>query len=795
MRVLRLMARSPALTATVVLSLALGIGANTAIFSLIDALILRRLPVRHPEQLVQLRNQYPGEPRTNCCAWKYDYVRDNNHVFSGVGGAAPDTFTVRAPGSDAETLEGMHVTGDFFQVLGVSAGYGRLIVPDDYRPDAAPAVAVVSWSYWKDRFGLDPAILGKRISVNDSSVTVVGVTPRAFSGLQAGSRPAIWVPVSNTKFRLALIARLKPDVSIDKARAEMAVLFPRVVDELARNSKDPALRQLKMYVEPAGAGFSTLRDQYANPLTALMAVVVMLLLLACINIGSMLLARAASRRHEIAVRVSLGASRIRLVRQMMAESLALSAAGAIPALAIGYFGAGALVRIIASGRRIPGLPATMDLDLRLDAHVLLFTAAVSVLAGLLFGIAPAWNAFVADPAGALGETGTAGETRARRLFGKMLVAGQVGLATVLLSSAGLFVGHLANLERLDTGFERDHVLLVTLDPARSGYTDAELSRAYRDLLRRLGETPGVRSAAIVAAVPISGAGASGFVAVGGRHDHRYVSFNWVTPGFFATFGTPLLEGRDFDSRDDQGRPGVIINQAVARRYFATGNPIGKHVTVEGGETYEVVGLASDAKYYDIREPAPATMYFDMFRGQRMSSHFALRTNADPEAIGGDLRRIVREVLPAVPVTQMRTLTDVVDASIVPERMIALLSGVFGGVGTLLAAIGIYGLLAYTTARRVHEIGIRMALGATRRSVIGIVLRDALVMAVAGVALGIPIALWARTLAAHVFENLPVNSAVPVGFGAAVMIAVGAIAAYIPARRAAAIEPLAALRHE
>jgi predicted permease len=793
------MARSPVLTATVVLSLALGIGANTAIFSLIDALILRSLPVRHPEQLVQLRNQYPGEPRTNCCAWKYDYVRGNNHVFSGVAGAAPTVFTVRAAGSDAETVEGMYVTGDFFQVLGMNAGYGRLIVPDDYRPDAAPAVAVVSWSYWKNRFGLDPSILGKRISVDNSSVTVVGVTPRAFSGLQAGSQPAIWVPVSNTKFRLALIARLKAGVSIDQARAEMAVLFPRAVDELASNSKDPVLRQLKMYVEPAGAGLSTLRDQFANPLAALMAVVGTLLLLACINIGSMLLARAASRRHEIAVRVSLGASRLRLVRQMLVESLVLSAAGAIPALVLGYFGAGALVRIIGSGRRIPELPPTLYIDLRLDARVLLFTAGVALLAGLLFGIAPAWNAFIADPAGSLRETGTAAETRARRLFGRMLVAGQVGLATVLLSSAGLFVGHLANLERLDTGFQRDHVLLVTLDPVRSGYKDAELSRAYRDLLRRFGEAPGVRSAAIVAGVPISGAGASGFIAVEGRperpENRRYVSFNWVTAGFFSTFGTPLLEGRDFDSRDDQGPPAVIVNQAAARRYLGSEDPIGKHVSVEGGATYEIVGLASDAKYYDIREPAPATMYFDMFQGQRMSSHFALRTSTEPEAVGRDLRRIVREVLPAVPVTQMRTMTDVVDGSIVPERMIALLSGVFGGLGTLLAAIGIYGLLAYTTARRVHEIGIRMALGATPRSVIGIVLRDAVVMALAGVAFGIPIALWARTLAAHVFENLPVNSAIPIGFGAAAMIAVGAIAAYVPARRAATIEPLAALRHE
>jgi len=795
-----MMRRAPAFTTAVVLSLALGIGANTAVFSLIDALILRTLPVQHPEQLVQLQTQYPGEPRTNCCAWKYDYVRDNNHVFSGVIGAAQANFTVRAAGSDPETLEGMSVTGDFFQVLGMRAALGRLIVPEDYRPGAAPAVAVVSWSYWKNRFGLDPAVLGKRIIVDNAPVTVVGVTPRTFSGLQAGSRPTIWVPVSSTKGGLALIARLKPGVSIDQARAEMAVLFPRVVDELTKNSKDPVLRQIRMDVAPAGAGFSTLRDLFAKPLAALMAVVGLLLLIACVNIGSMLLARAASRQHELAVRVSLGASRSRLVRQMLVESLVLSVAGAIPALLVAYFGAGALVRILASGRRIPELPHALDIDVRVDLHVLLFTAGIALLTGLLFGIAPAWSAFGSAPAGSLRNGGRGGDTRARRVFGRGLVVAQVGLAVVLLSAAGLFINHLSNLEHLDVGFHRDHVLVVTLDPARSGYKDAELSRGYREVLRRFGEIPGVRSVAMMAGVPISGAGASRFITVEGRQerpeDRRYVSLNWVTPDYFATFGTPLLEGRDFDARDDHGPATAVVNQAMVRRYFGNEDPIGKHVTMDGDDTaYEIVGVAADAKYYDIRESAPTTMYFDMLQGERLSSHFALRTSVHPEAIGGDIRRIVRDTLKSVPVTEMRTMADVVDASIVPERMIALLSGVFGGLGTLLAAVGIYGLLAYTVARRVHEIGVRMALGATPRDVIRIVLRDALVMVFVGLAVGIPISLWAETLAAHVFENLPASSAFPVGFGAAVMIAVAAIASYVPARRAARVEPLAALRHE
>ncbi len=793
----RLMRRPPGFTAAVVLSLALGIGANTAVFSLIDALILRTLPVRRPEQLVQLMTQYPGEPRTNCCAWKYDYVRQNNRVFSGVAGVFPSSFTIRAPGADAETVDGEYVTGDLFEVLGTRPALGRLILPDDYRPGAAPAVAVLSWSYWKNRFGMNPAVLGQRIEVDRSPVTVIGVLPRAFTGLQAGSRPAIWVPVSDTKTRLALIARLRPGVSIQQARADMAVLFPGVIEELTTRRNDPVLRQLKMDIAPAGAGFATLRDQFAKPLVALMAVVGLLLLLACVNIGSMLLARAASRRHEIAVRVSLGASRLRLARQTIVESLVLSAAGVLPALPIAWFGAGALVRLLASGRRIPGFPRELEIDLRMDSHVLLFTAAVALLTGLLFGIAPAWDAFASAPAAALRE---GRGTPERRFFGRTLVAAQVALATVLLSAAGLFIRNLSDLERLETGFQRDHVLLVTLDPARSGFKDAELSSAYRRLLQTFSNMPGVRSAAIVAAVPISGAGASSFIDVQGRQqrpeDRRYVSLNWVTPGYFATLGTPLLEGRDFQSRDDQGPPAAIVNQALSRRYFGNEDPIGKHIVLDSDHrAYEVIAVAADAKYYDIREPAPATMYLDMFQAARMASHFALRTNVDPEAIAGGVRRVVREALPAVPVSEIKTMEDVVDASIVPERMIALLSGVFGGLGTLLAATGIYGLLAYATARRVHEIGIRMALGATPRNVSWIVLRDALAMVLAGLLLGIPLAFWAKALAAHLFEDLPLAGAAPVELGAAVTIVAAALAAYLPARRAASVDPLTALRHE
>jgi putative ABC transport system permease protein len=801
---LRMMRRSPGFTAVAILSLALGIGANTAIFSLINTLMLRLLPVRDPQQLVELLSKYPGEPRGSYFSLRsYEHHRDYNHVFSGLIGVNASRFNVRGAGGEPEVLDGEFVTGNFFSVLGLKAAIGRLVGPED---DSA---AVVSWSYWKNRFNLDPAILGKRIIVDDAPVTIVGVTPRAFFGLHVGFRPEVWLPLAmepviHRHSRIGdvvvgLIGRLKPGVSIEQARSEMSVLFQWTVDERARNSKDPLVRQLRFEMEPAGAGFSLLRDHFAKPLLALMAVVGVLLLIACINVASLLLARGAARQREMAVRVSLGAGRGRLVRQVLTESLLLAAAGGLLGVILAYFGAGALVRIMESGRRMPGLSLHIEVPIRPDPHVLLFTAGIALLTGVLFGLAPAWNAFASAPASSLRESGRAGETRFKRLFGKSLVAAQVALSVALLSGAGLFIRHLLNLEHLDLGFRRDHVLLVTLNPARSGYNGERLASAYRELLGRLEAIPGVRSATMSAGTPISGAGASRFATVEGHperpEDRRYLSLNWVAPKFFETLGTPLLAGRDFNFQD-QGRA-AIVNQAMARYYFGDGNPIGKHFKFDGDDkAYEIVGMAGDAKYYEIREATPRTIYLSAFQeGRVLSNQFALRTSMDPAALGPDVRRTVRDLLKTVPVTKVTTLADQVDASIVPERVIALLSGLFGALGSALAAIGLYGLLAYTVARRINEIGIRMALGATPGRVTWMVLGDALGMVSAGLVVGAPLALWGKSFAASLIPDLPVSSAAPIAFGAVAMMAVALVAAWAPARRAAGVDPMEALRYE
>jgi len=496
----------------------------------------------------------------------------------------------------------------------------------------------------------------------------------------------------------------------------------------------------------------------------------------------------------MAVRVARGAGRLRLLRQELTEAVLLSASGALLGILLANWGTGLLVRIMGSGRE------RVELQARPDLTVLLFTAGIALLTGILFGLAPAWQTFRSAPMFFLRESAGAGETRVRRLFGRSLVVAQVALSVALLSAASLFVRHLSQLEHIDLGFQRDHVLLVDLNAAGSGYDGERLSRAYQELLGRLEAIPGVRSATTSAYFPMAGVGAMRPATVEGYQakpgERRFLSQNWVAPHHFATFGIPLLMGRDF-SFQDQGRPRVaIVNQTLVRYFFGNGNPIGRHITFDGDDQpFEIVGVVGNMKSTDTREPALRFVYFNMFQSGRNFSHFALRTAVDPAAVAGEVRHMVRSSLQTVPVVDVKTLAEQVDASIVPERLMAMLSGLFGALGAVLAAIGLYGLLSYTVARRTNEIGIRMALGATESAMSRMVLGDALRMVCAGLAIGAPMALWGKSFAASLIQDLPAKSGVPIVFGAVAMMAVALVAAYVPARRAARVEPVEALRYD
>jgi predicted permease len=592
---------------------------------------------------------------------------------------------------------------------------------------------------------------------------------------------------------LALAARLEPGVSIEQARAEMRVLDRARIDALAQ--RDPQWLQVAIDVTPARTGLSTpLHQQFGGPLLLLMTMVGGVLLLACVNIGSLLLARGAARQQEMAVRVSLGAGRLRIVRQVLTESLLLATVGGVLGIVAARFGATMLMRIMMSGTRSPGPPPLLDIPL--DARVLMFTVAVTVLGALLFGLVPAIAAFVSAPLRALRQSGAA-QPRSRRVFGNGLVVAQVAISLALLSVAQLFSTHLREVGDRSLGFDRNDVLLMSVNPSRT-QDPQQLAALYRDIVPRLQAIPGVRTVAASATTPIAPGAASRFLQAEGFdepvQDRGRVSLNWVSSNYFPTYGTPLLAGRDFRDADSEEPRRVIVNQTLARRYFAGRDPIGLHVWLENErDPYEIVGVAGDAKYQDIRLAAPPIVY--LFAPPTGSTTLSLRTDVSPMAVAADASRVVTEVLGADSLRRVTTLAEQVDAAVVPERLMAILGGFFGAVGALLAAVGLYGLLAYTVTRQTKEIGIRMALGATRGDVMRMMLRRGLTLVAAGFVVGAPVAFGVTRFAATAIEDLSSSGVAPVATAAVAMLVVAALAAFMPAHRATRVQPVIALRSE
>jgi putative ABC transport system permease protein len=798
----RMMRKSPGFTAIAILTLALGIGANTAIFSMMNGLLLHTLPVRDPKSLVEILVHYPDDPEPGFSdfAWDaYQTIRDGNRVLSEVIVGSLNVYDVSAPGVEPQNIFGGNIGDNFFESLGVRPAIGRLIGPQDIA-ERSP-VAVVSWSFWKTRFNLNPNIVGQKIISSDKPLTIIGVAQRGFYGLSNQAQQDIWIPYSleDPKSSVSFLGRLKPGVTIPQARADLAALYQTFAD---RPDTNPFMKRNVVRLIPAGNGRSTpVTQMLSTPIKVLMATVGLLLLLACANLAGLLLARGASRQHEMAVRVCLGANRARLLRHTLTESLLLSLIGSAVGALLAYFAVGALIRMFSSGRLMAGVPVRFEVLRHPDVRVLFFTGAIALVTGLICGAAPAISASNTTPASAMQSGTKIGETKRQRFFSKSLVAAQVALSLVLVSMAGLFVEYLSHL-RNDLGFERKNLLLVTLDFAHSDYSPAQYANLSQELARQLSAVPGVSSATFSGMSPMEGPGASSFAAAEGHPDKATpVYLNQIAPDYFRTYGTPFLSGRDFSERDKDDPPVVVINESAARDCFGKENPIGRNVTLshitetKGEKTYAVIGIVGDAKYNDLGQPAPPTIYTNLFKEGLIGSQLAIRTTVDAGGINNAVRETAAAVLKNVPIAHMTEMSDQVDATIVPQRMFATLSTGFGALGALLAVIGLYGLLAYTVARRTHEIGVRMALGAERADVMSIVVRDAMWMICAGLIVGVPVAFWGKRIAASLIPDLPVASQLPIAIAGGIMVAVGLIAAYLPARRAMNVDPLVALRYE
>jgi len=815
---LRTMRKNPGFTATAVLSLALGIGANTAIFSILNAVILRSLPVEDPQQLVQIKLGEGGDGEVTNPIW--EQVRDHQQAFSGVLAYSPDRFDL-ADGGESHFAEGLWVSGDFFRVLGVPAMEGRIFTKnDDQRGQGQGAMAVISYSFWQRNFAGDSSVIGKTIRLNRHTFEIVGVTPPWFRGLDVDRSYDVAIPIATEPILrtdesaldnrlywwLLMIGRISPGESLPQARDRLNASAPEIFRATMPPGVPPQVQKeylkTSFALRPAATGFSDTGGRYRIALFALMAIAGIVLLIACANIANLLLARAAARQREFSVRMAIGASRSRIVRQLMTESLLLSMSGAGVGFLFALWGSRLLVRLLSTS----GNP--IDVDLSPDARVLTFTIAVTILTAVLFGFAPAFrgtrlalNQVLKQGARSALQGGT------RFNLGKALVMGQVALSLVLLVGAGLFLGTLRNLLTVDAGFNRHNVLLVKADLQQAGVGKPQRIRTYEEILSRLRAISGVESAATSLLTPITGAGWNGFTYPEGftpqLERDSLIFLNRVSPAYFKTMRTPLLLGRDFSERDDLHAPLVmILDESTARHFFGQANPIGKTIGMDkrgGGsekDLYHVVGVVKDAKYNRIDEARKRTAY--LASGQDTDPapmiSYEVRSERPVEELIPSIRSTISGVNHGISL-EFRNFETQVNESLLQPRIVALLSSIFGMLALLLAMVGLYGITAYSVARRRGEIGIRMALGAQARSVVWLMLRDVAVILVAGMSVGFAVSLGAGRLVKSLLYGVQPNDPVQLA-GAAILLALAtAIAAYIPARRAARIDPMAALREE
>ena len=808
----RALRRAPAFAMTAVVTLALGIGANTAIFSVVNAVMLRPLPVERPHELIALAAVYP---RGTDAAFSYAAYRQ----FASEGAAVIDTLAASSLTRSSvvidrtpEPVRYKRVSGNYFSVLGVPAAAGRTLVPGDDRLPTGEPVAVLTHAYWTNRFGSDPAAVGRTIRLDGAAFTVVGVAPPGFFGESVGDAPDFWIPLTaqrntpayvwtgHSTTWLAVLGRLRAGITVEQARAALELVYARVRQDIA-TGMEPEFRnavvESGLRVSDASTGAPRLREFFARPLQVLMATSGLVLLIACANVASLVLARAARRRREVAVCLALGAARGRIVRQLLAEAWLVSALGAAAGVLLAMWGTSALARLAA------GSALSLSLDLGPDARVLLFTTLVAIATAILCGLLPGLRATRVDVSPALKH---AGSTRAiaRVPFGRTLVATQVAISVIVLVAAGLFVRSLLKLRDVNIGFDADRVLMLqmTAPTADPPPTPQERRDLYRRLLARAEQVAGVGAASVSAtgafttntwgnAITIDG------VAPPPDAPHRTFA-NAVGARYFEVMGLTVLRGRAFSDRDAEGAPPVaMINETFARRFFGAADPIGRRVGLgaPARQMMTVVGVAENAKYVNVREDDRPMLYVPFTQHDQVLRSLEVRAMADPSALVGSLRQALSGVDPRVAVVAAAQLTEQVDASMVAERLIARLSAAFGLLALGLAAVGLYGLTAYVTAQRSLEFGIRMALGSGGNGLRWLVARDLMLLAGTGAAIGLPVALVAaRIIASQLYQTAPTD---PIAIaGGLVTLAIATLAAgYVPARRAERIDPLVALRCE
>jgi predicted permease len=809
---LRCLRKAPGFTAVAVLTLALGIGATTAIFSLLEAVILRPLPVKNPEELVLVRagGLYPV----------FKAFQQHTDVFVDVFATSGiDALDVEIQSGVRERTQVSLVSGAYFSTLGVTASTGRVFTTaDDVTPGAHP-IAVASDGYWRRRFGRDAATLGRVIRINGTPITIVGIAPRSFYGEQVGVAPDLWVPltmyghiVSGRNLLqspgtgwLRFIGRARPGVTTSGPHPGLSQTFRQVVTEVHGPKAPEDVRRdtarATVSLEPAGKGLSDLREQFGRPLQLLMGAVVLVLLIACANLANLLLSRAAARRREIDLRRALGMSHGRLLQQLLTESLVLAALGAALGVGVAWLGREALLRLIsADGSRLA-------VDVATDVRLLAFVAAVATATAILFGLAPAWHSMRASVAPSLAVRGVTGGASRQRL-NALLVVAQVAVSLVLLMGAGLFLRTIANLRGVDLGFMPDRLLILDVNPQAAGYRDARAVALNRTLLDSLKAVPGVSSVSLSQNGALMGRDSStnvmrpvGFAA--GPDGFPRLQWDIVGPGYFSTIGIRIVSGREFTERDNAGAPLVIaINEAMARLFFARENPIGRRLVWgdDAQNALEIVAVTRDVRNRSPRlDPQPRFylpyLQLSAIRPNWMlaSTRFLVRTDADPAGVAPLLRALIPAADPRLSVTRLEIGEDLVSRTVLQERMIATLLVAFGVLAAGLACLGVYGVIAYHVAQRTNEIAIRMALGAQRGQVLRATLQRALIWIVAGVAVGVPLALSLSRAAQGLLFGLSTTDPATLIGAAAVMFALGLLAGYLPARRASRVDPLRALR--